>query len=98
MDPAAAQAIARHAEGSARDALSLLDQATVLDGQEVDLVTVQTLLGTPRDEVQFELADVIAVGDVRGAFEVVDRLVQAGQDLRNVTGEALGHICGTSCS
>ena len=92
LDPAAAQAIARHAEGSARDALSLLDQATVLDGQEVDLVTVQTLLGTPRDEVQFELADVIAVGDVRGAFEVVDRLVQAGQDLRNVTGEALGHL------
>ena len=92
LDQAAAQAIARHAEGSARDALSLLDQATVLDGQEVDLVTVQTLLGTPRDEVQFELADVIAVGDIRGAFEVVDRLVQAGQDLRNVTGEALGHL------
>ena len=92
LDAAAAKAIARHAEGSARDALSLLDQATVLDGQEVHLVTVQTLLGTPRDEVQFELADVIAVGDVRGAFEVVDRLVQAGQDLRNVTGEALGHL------
>ena len=92
LDAAAAKAIARHAEGSARDALSLLDQATVLDGQEVHLVTVQTLLGTSRDEVQFELADVIAVGDVRGAFEVVDRLVQAGQDLRNVTGEALGHL------
>jgi DNA polymerase-3 subunit gamma/tau len=92
LDPAAAQAIARHAEGSARDALSLLDQATVLDGQEVDVATVRTLLGTPRDEVQFELADVVALGDVRGAFEVIDRLVQDGQDLRNVTGEALGHL------
>jgi len=91
LDPVAAHAIARRAEGAARDALSLLDQATVLDGQEVDLETIRALLGTPREEVQFELADVVALGDVRGAFEVIDRLVQDGQDLRNVTGEALGH-------
>ena len=92
LEPAAAQAIARHAEGSARDALSLLDQATVLSDREVDLGTIRTLLGTPREEVQFALADIVAIGDVRGAFEVVDRLVQDGQDLRNVTGEALGHL------
>ena len=92
LDPTAAQAIARHAEGSARDALSLLDQATVLSDREVDLGTIRALLGTPREEVQFALADIVAIGDIRGAFEVVDRLVQDGQDLRNVTGEALGHL------
>ena len=48
--------------------------------------------GAPRGEVQHELADAVAVGDARGAFEVVDRLVQDGQDLRNVTAEALGHF------
>jgi DNA polymerase-3 subunit gamma/tau len=55
LDPAAAQAIARHAEGSARDALSLLDQATVLDGRGVDVATVRALLGTPRDECSSSL-------------------------------------------
>src|SRR5947208_6336571 len=89
LDPAAAHAIARRAEGSARDALSLLDQATVLGGQTVDEATVRALLGAPRGEVQFEIADVVAVGDVRGAFEVVDRLVLDGRDVRNVTNETI---------
>ncbi|TMK89782.1 MAG: hypothetical protein E6G43_08820, partial [Actinobacteria bacterium] len=80
------------AEGSARDALSLLDQATVLGGQAVDEATVRALLGAPRGEVQFEIADVVAVGDVRGIFEVVDRLVLDGRDVRNVTNETIGHF------
>ncbi|TMK35423.1 MAG: DNA polymerase III subunit gamma/tau [Actinobacteria bacterium] len=92
LDLAAAHAIARRAEGSARDALSLLDQATVLGGQTVDEATVRALLGAPRGEVQFEIADVVAVGDVRGVFEVVDRLVLDGRDVRNVTNETIGHF------
>src|SRR5215831_12800993 len=82
LDPTAAQAIARRAEGSARDALSLLDQATVLGGETVDEETVRTLLGAPRGEIQFEIADVVAVGDVRGVFQIVDRLVLDGRDVR----------------
>ncbi|MGZ4132623.1 MAG: DNA polymerase III subunit gamma/tau [Actinomycetota bacterium] len=92
IDPNAAHAIARQAEGSARDALSLLDQATVLGGDVVDEDVVRALLGAPRGEVQHELADVVAIGDVRGTFEIVGRLVQDGQDLRNVTAEALAHF------
>ncbi|MGH2680756.1 MAG: DNA polymerase III subunit gamma/tau [Actinomycetota bacterium] len=92
LDDSAAHAIARHAEGSARDALSLLDQAGVLGGQKVDDAAIQALLGAPRSEVQVELADAVAVGDARSAFEVVNRLVQDGQDLRNVTNETLGHF------
>ncbi len=92
LDDSAAHAIARYAEGSARDALSLLDQAGVLGGQKVDDAVVQALLGAPRSEVQVELADAVAVGDARGAFELVNRLVQDGQDLRNVTNETLAHF------
>jgi DNA polymerase-3 subunit gamma/tau len=92
LDPAAAHAIARRAEGSARDALSLLDQATVLGGQAVDEETIRALLGAPRGEVQLEIADVVAVGDVRGVFEIVDRLVLDGRDVRDVTNEAIGHF------
>ena len=59
----------------------------MLGGQTVDEATVRALLGAPRGEVQFEIADVVAVGDVRGVFEVVDRLVLDGRDVRNVTNE-----------
>ena len=92
LDESAAHAIARNAEGSARDALSLLDQAAVLGGERVDDAIVQALLGVPRSQVQIELADAVAVGDARGAFELVNRLVQDGQDLRNVTNETLAHF------
>jgi DNA polymerase III subunit gamma/tau len=88
----AALAIARHAEGSSRDALSLLDQASVMGGETIDDAVVQSLLGAPRGEVQHELADAVAVGDARAMFEIVNRLVQDGQDLRNVTAEALAHF------
>jgi DNA polymerase-3 subunit gamma/tau len=92
LDPHAAHAIARQSEGSARDALSLLDQATVLGDETVDDATIRTLLGAPRGEIQHELADVVSIGDVRGAFEIVGRLVQDGQDLRNATAETLAHF------
>ncbi len=88
----AAQVLARQAEGSVRDALSLLDQASVMAGGEVNEGVVAALLGAPRAEVQHELADAIAVGDARAAFQIVHRLVQEGQDLRHVTAEALAHF------
>jgi DNA polymerase-3 subunit gamma/tau len=88
----AALAIARQAEGSSRDALSLLDQASVMGGETIDDAVVQSLLGAPRGEVQHELADAVAVGDARTTFQIVDRLVQDGQDIRNVTAEALAHF------
>jgi len=92
LDPGAALAMARQAEGSARDAVSLLDQASVVGGERVDEETVRSLLGVPQGEIRVEVADVVAVGDLRGAFEAVDRLVQAGHDLRNVTGDLLAHF------
>ena len=88
----AASAIARQAEGSVRDALSLLDQASVLADGAVDEATVAALLGAPRVAVRHEIADAIAVGDARTAFEVVARLVQDGHDLRHATNELLGHF------
>jgi DNA polymerase-3 subunit gamma/tau len=92
LDPGAAFAIARQAEGSARDAVSLLDQASVVGGERIDEEVVRSLLGVPQGEIRVEVADVVAVGDLRGAFEAVDRLVQAGHDLRNVTGDLLAHF------
>ncbi|HEY6568025.1 MAG TPA: DNA polymerase III subunit gamma/tau [Actinomycetota bacterium] len=92
LTPSAAQIIARQAQGSSRDALSLLDQASVMGGSTIDDDVVRSLLGAPRGEVQHELADSVAVGDARGIFETVARLVQDGQDLRNVTAETLGHF------
>lgn len=92
LTPGAAQSIARQSEGSFRDALSLLDQAAVLGDREIDEAVVASLIGAGRSDVLYALADAVAVGDVKGVFELVDRLVQEGQDLRHVTSEALTHF------
>jgi DNA polymerase-3 subunit gamma/tau len=88
----AAEALARQAEGSVRDALSLLDQTSVLSGGEISEETVASLIGAPRTDVQFELADAIAVNDGRAVFEIVHRLVQQGFDFRHLIGQVLAHF------
>jgi DNA polymerase-3 subunit gamma/tau len=92
LSEGASRQIARHAEGSVRDALSVLDQASVLGGAEIGEEAIASLLGAPRAEVQHELADAVAVGDAKTVFEIVNRLVQEGQDLRHVTAETLAHF------
>jgi DNA polymerase-3 subunit gamma/tau len=88
----AAEALARQAEGSVRDALSLLDQTSVLSGGEITEETVASLIGAPQTDVQFELADAIAVNDGRAVFEIVHRLVQQGFDFRHLIGQILAHF------
>ena len=88
----AAHAMARQSEGSFRDALSLLDQASVLGGNEIDEAIVTSLIGSGRQDVQYALADAVAVGDAKSVFELVAALVQEGQDLRHVTNEVLSHF------
>jgi DNA polymerase-3 subunit gamma/tau len=92
LEHPAAEALARQAEGSARDAESLLDQSAVLSSGAITEETVATLIGAVQIDVQYELADAVAVGDARGVFQVVDRLVQSWQDLRHLTSEVLAHF------
>ena len=92
LDPQAAEVIARESEGSVRDALSLLDQASVLGGGAVTEDDVARLVGTPELDVQFALADAIAVGDAREVFGIVHRLVQEGHDVRHFTTQVTAHV------
>jgi DNA polymerase III subunit gamma/tau len=92
LDPAAGGVIARESEGSVRDALSLLDQASVLGGGAVTEEDVVRLIGTPELDVQFALADAIAVGDAREVFGIVHALVQEGHDVRYFTTQFTGHV------
>src|SRR5205807_7431794 len=92
LAPEAATVMARQAEGSFRDALSLLDQASVLGGKKIGEDVIESLLGAPRTEAQSALADAIAALDTKSVFAIIDRLVQDGQDLRHLTAESLKHF------
>ena len=71
FEPAALALIARAADGSMRDALSLLDQAIAYCGGKIEEAATATMLGTiDRDHVM-RLMKLLAAGDAKGIIEAI---------------------------
>jgi DNA polymerase-3 subunit gamma/tau len=84
-EPEALALIARVAEGSVRDALSLLDQGIAHGGDEgVTALTVRNMLGlSDRGEI-VALFERVMRGQVAEALEIVRALHQAGADAADI--------------
>ncbi len=93
-DPAALQTIARHAQGSVRDALSLLEQVAALGEGVVDAPGVRRAAGTAGFEAVGKLADAMVARDAAGALHLVGSLAAEGVDLRRLLAEAIGFFRG----
>jgi len=74
--------VARGADGSLRDAQSLLDQIISFSGQKVTAADAAAVLGLVPSAVFVDLVDAVAGHDAPRALAVVERLVNAGADLR----------------
>ena len=90
IDPEAITVIARHAEGSARDALSALDQLSSLE-QRATVDDAERLLGDRDDDALVEVFDAIAVHDVGAVFTRLHSLVAQGSDPRQLAFSAMEH-------
>ena len=93
-NPKALVALARHAGGSARDALSLLEQVAALGSDTVDLAGVQRALGMADTEAYTALVEAVAKADARAGLELVAEMSARGIDLRRFVGEAIGFFRG----
>lgn len=90
IEPDALMVIARHAEGSARDALSALDQLSSL-GEKATVEDAERLLGDRDEDALVEVFDAIADHDVGSVFTKLHTLVAQGSDPRQLTFAALEH-------
>jgi DNA polymerase III subunit gamma/tau len=90
VDAAGLNVLARHGEGSFRDALSALDQLSSFTGA-VSAEDVERLLGERSEDAFVELFDAIASGDVGAVFGAVHTQVAQGADPRQLTLGALEH-------
>ena len=79
-EPAALALIARAADGSVRDGLSLLDQAIALSGGRVGEAAVRDMLGVADRGQVFDLLENVLRGDAAAALEQLDRLYRDGAD------------------
>jgi DNA polymerase-3 subunit gamma/tau len=80
VEPAALALIARAADGSVRDGLSLLDQAIALSGGRVAEAAVRDMLGVADRGQVFDLLEMVLRGDAAAALAQFDRLYQEGAD------------------
>src|ERR1700722_15956100 len=81
IEPAALDQIARAADGSVRDGLSLLDQAIAQAEGAITEAAVVNMLGLADRELVFDLLDAVVAGQPRQALEITDRAYERGADL-----------------
>ena len=84
--------IVREAEGSMRDALSLLDQAISYAGKDVPQGEVSRALGIADRAWISEMADALVARDAKKALAVVDRGHDYGYDLREMLRDLVAHL------
>jgi DNA polymerase III subunit gamma/tau len=80
VDSQALALIARAADGSVRDGLSLLDQAISLGNGRVEEIAARDMLGVADRGAVFDLLESVLRGDAAGALARMDRLYQDGAD------------------
>jgi DNA polymerase-3 subunit gamma/tau len=88
-DAPALHRLARAADGSMRDALSLLDQAIAFGGGKVTESEVQSMLGSIEQDHVFRLLDGLASGDGAAVLNTVAELAQQVPDYADVLAELI---------
>ncbi len=85
--------VVRAGGGSARDALSIMDQLLAGAGEDgVSYRRAVGLLGVTDGALLDETVDALAAGDAGGVFGAVDRVSEAGHDPRRFTADLLDRL------
>jgi DNA polymerase III subunit gamma/tau len=92
IEPGALAVIARMAEGSLRDALSLLEQARAYCGDAISDKEVRELLGVVPEDSLNELVAAIAEGSADRALGLVHTFQKEGRNLQHFCREAIRHM------
>jgi DNA polymerase-3 subunit gamma/tau len=89
FDPAALPLIVRAAEGSLRDALSLLDTALAYGGGTLEAAATAQLLGTTAPAQVRAFAAAMLAFDAAAALQAVERAASDGEDVGVLTRETI---------
>ena len=85
-------ALAQAAEGSLRDALSLLDQVIAACGERLEEDRVRQLLGVVPVRLLREITEAIQAADARRVLELVSQLAAEGYELAHFCGEYTRYV------
>lgn len=92
MSPEGLFLIAREADGSVRDAQSLLEQVTAFVGREVSDQDLRDVLGLADRTVLYDVADAIIDREPARCLTLIEQLYRYGYDVRRFCRDLLEHM------
>lgn len=84
--------VARSGAGSMRDALSLLDRLLSVGEKHLTADMVEQLLGLPKVQLLFDLANAIGSGNVKATLGQADSMIQSGLSVDAMIAALIEHL------
>ncbi len=92
ITPSGLALVAEAADGSMRDAQSLLDQAVAFSGENISDEDLKTILGTIGRDILFEFSTAVLDERPQDIFALVENLIASGSDLRFFFSKLIEHF------
>jgi DNA polymerase-3 subunit gamma/tau len=84
--------VAKAGAGSMRDSLSLLDRLLSIGESELTTELIEQLLGMPRSQLIFDLAQAIGEGNVKGVLTSANAMIQNGLSTDTLIATLVEHL------
>ncbi len=92
LDPAAAHAIARGADGGLRDAESMLDQLVAFCGTNIAEADVLSVFGFTAEQTIAAFSEKILRGETAAALGLLDEQAAAGKEMMKFMSDLIAHL------
>jgi DNA polymerase-3 subunit gamma/tau len=92
LQPAAAHAIARGAEGGLRDAESMLDQLVAFCGEKIHETDVLNVFGFTSEQTVSDLTGRILRGETPEAIDLLHEQCEAGKDMMRLMADLIAYL------
>src|SRR5437763_4308121 len=92
LEPAAAHAIARGAEGGLRDAESMLDQLVAFCGETIAEADVLNVFGFTSEQTVADLTEYVLRSETAGALELLYQQCESGKDMMRLMSDLIAYL------
>jgi DNA polymerase III subunit gamma/tau len=92
LEPAAAHAIARGAEGGLRDAESMLDQLVAFCGEKISEKDVLSVFGFTSEQTVVDLTGRILRGETPDAIDLLHQQSESGKDMMRLMSDLIAYL------
>jgi DNA polymerase III subunit gamma/tau len=92
LEPAAAHAIARGAEGGLRDAESMLDQLVAFCGEKISEADVLNVFGFTSEQTVIDLTGHVLRSETAGALELLYQQCESGKDMMRLMSDLIAYL------